>query len=307
MINPLVSVIIPMFNAEEYIKETLKSIFNQTYKNVEVIIVDDGSTDNSKDVVMKYFPEVKYIYENNSGGAAKPRNEGFKISKGELITFFGSDDIMVPNKIEMQVEVLYRFPNVKATFVDYKNFGGLKLSAGSHFATCEQLKREFEEQGSEVVVLSPDKSYKILLSENYASVGLLRREVWEKIGPFREELKQSQDFEFYYRVAKHFDIAIVNKLGFYRRIHSNNMSLNIERALKYKIMSREIIYQAEKERDLKKRLKRAISGYYLDLGYYYAGKNRTLSIQNSLESLRYKKMPTYGLIRNLVKAWMIQY
>src|SRR5262245_29043481 len=96
--EPLVSVIIPMFNAQAFIRETLDSILAQTYKNLEIIVVDDGSTDCSSQVVHNYKVPVFYYYQSNSGGCAVPRNTGIAHSSGELLCFVDADDILVPDR-----------------------------------------------------------------------------------------------------------------------------------------------------------------------------------------------------------------
>lgn len=103
----LVSVIIPVYNADEFIKSTLDSVFNQTYKNIEVIVVDDCSTDNTSSVVntiAEHYPQLKYYkLDKNFGGPAGPRNYGLRKAKGEFIAFLDSDDIWHYKKLEIQI------------------------------------------------------------------------------------------------------------------------------------------------------------------------------------------------------------
>ena len=106
MHNPLISIIIPTFNRAHYIQETLDSILNQTYINWECIIIDDGSEDNTQEVLAKYLKkDVRFQFhirpENRPKGANSCRNYGFELSKGDLIKWFDSDDIMLPNHIEI--------------------------------------------------------------------------------------------------------------------------------------------------------------------------------------------------------------
>lgn len=102
----LVSVIVPMYNSASYIGKTIESILNQTYRNIELIIVDDGSTDKSKEVVSNYVStdeRVKYIYQPNEG-APSARNRGLKMSKGDYVIFFDADDIMLPKSISLFIK-----------------------------------------------------------------------------------------------------------------------------------------------------------------------------------------------------------
>lgn len=122
MSNPLVSIIIPAFNAEKYIKETIKSALSQTYKNIEVIIVDDGSKDKTKNIVQSIQdPRLNYFYQNNKGQSAA-RNAGIKIAKGEYIAFLDADDLFLPKKIEKQVNFLEDNPDCGVCYCKIYHF-----------------------------------------------------------------------------------------------------------------------------------------------------------------------------------------
>lgn len=104
-LSPLVSVIVPCFNAEKWVGNAIDSVLSQTYENIEIIVVNDGSTDNSRKVIERYTPRVRTIEQSNKGGNAA-RNAGFVLSKGDYIQFLDADDILAPNKIEEQVDKL---------------------------------------------------------------------------------------------------------------------------------------------------------------------------------------------------------
>ena len=106
MKNSFISVIVPTYNRADLISETIESILNQTYKYFELIIVDDGSTDNTEEVIRKFKDSrIKYIKTDNWGGPARPRNTGIKKTKGEYIAFCDDDDIWLPKKLEKQIRV----------------------------------------------------------------------------------------------------------------------------------------------------------------------------------------------------------
>ena len=105
-IKDLVSVVTPVHNAEKYIETTLKSILNQTYKNLEVILVDDASKDSSREIIKKYEKidsRVRPILLDNNVGVANARNEGIKNARGQYIAFLDSDDIWLEEKLEEQI------------------------------------------------------------------------------------------------------------------------------------------------------------------------------------------------------------
>lgn len=104
--EPLVSIIIDNYNYGDFIKDAIESALNQTYQNVEVIVVDDGSTDNSREIISKYLKvgRIKAIFKGN-GGQASAMNAGFQICNGDLVMFLDSDDVLKPNAIETAVKV----------------------------------------------------------------------------------------------------------------------------------------------------------------------------------------------------------
>ncbi|MDF4756482.1 glycosyltransferase family A protein, partial [Vibrio parahaemolyticus] len=120
----LVSVIVPLYNAEKYIEETMESILNQTYKNIEIVIVDDGSKDQSSSIVKnlkkKYPEQIKYILQENQG-VSVARNTGIENASGEYISFLDSDDLWHPTKIEKQIESMHK-NNMNACYCGYMNF-----------------------------------------------------------------------------------------------------------------------------------------------------------------------------------------
>ena len=103
--NPLVSIVIPVYNGANYVSEAIESALKQTYKNIEVIVVNDGSTDNTEKIVKKYGDKIRYFYKEN-GGVASALNFGIKNMKGEYFSWLSHDDVYYPNKIERQIEEL---------------------------------------------------------------------------------------------------------------------------------------------------------------------------------------------------------
>jgi glycosyltransferase involved in cell wall biosynthesis len=117
---PLVSIIIPTYNNVHTIYHTLESCFNQTYTNIEIIVIDDGSTDDTKTILEPYIQkkQITYIYKIN-GRAASARNVGLAYAKGEFIQFLDADDILLPEKISIQIEYLLRYSDISGVYCDY--------------------------------------------------------------------------------------------------------------------------------------------------------------------------------------------
>src|SRR5690554_1707962 len=97
----MISVILPVYNAGNFLKETIASILGQTEKNIELIIINDGSTDNSEEIILGFDDErIRYVKHDENKGVASAFNEGLKLANGDFITFHGADDVSLPNRFE---------------------------------------------------------------------------------------------------------------------------------------------------------------------------------------------------------------
>jgi glycosyltransferase involved in cell wall biosynthesis len=186
---PLVSIILPTYNREKYIKRAIESTLSQTYKNIELIIIDDGSTDKTKDVIQPYLVDqrVHYIYQQNKGASAA-RNNGIKVSKGKYIAVLDSDDFWCDRKkLEKQVKFLEEHPN-------YILVGGGMI--------------RINKQGKELVrhlLPETDKEIrKLILFDNLFahSTVVFRKVAWELAGGYDEELSFSEDWDLWLRFGK---------------------------------------------------------------------------------------------------------
>ena len=186
MSRPLVSIIIPNYNKAPYIRESIESALNQTYKNIEVIVVDDGSTDKSRKIIKSFGKKIKaYFLPHKNANVA--RNFGFKKSKGEYIQFLDSDDIILPEKIEKQVELLE------------------KTGADMALCYCEWHPAITHNKGFFIPLPNKLKNreyFRWLLKDgNPCMAPLYRRKLlWNKI-KWDESLQLGQDIDFHFRVA----------------------------------------------------------------------------------------------------------
>jgi len=117
----MISVIIPVFNRSHYIGECLQSVFAQTTTDYEVVLVDDGSTDNLKGALKPYDGKIRYFYKEN-GGAASARNLGIKKCQGDLVAWLDSDDKWFPYKLELETEILKKIPDIGFVYSDFSCF-----------------------------------------------------------------------------------------------------------------------------------------------------------------------------------------
>lgn len=188
LLKPLFSVIIPTYNREERLNICLDSLVNQTYKNFEVIVCDDGSEDNTKEVIELFKDKLslKYMWEKNWGGPARPRNNGIKIAHGEWICFLDSDDWWYPNKLQECLKYLPYYDFIYHDMHIYTAKGKQKwhVSQGRHLSKVPYEDLILNGNGisnSTVVVRKSilDKTGKI--SEDYNLIAVEDYDYWIKI------------------------------------------------------------------------------------------------------------------------------
>ncbi|WP_210465972.1 glycosyltransferase family 2 protein [Rufibacter roseolus] len=206
---PLVSVVIPCFNHGKYLQEAVESIWRQGYPATEIIVVDDGSVDNTRQVA-EALPGVIYVYQENQG-LSSARNTGIRHSHGEFLVFLDADDWLLPGALEMNVRLLKQ---------DHK----LAFVSGGH-------DKVFEEEGitKEEVTQVTANHYLHLLQGNYIGMHatvMYRRWVFEEM-TYDTSLKRCEDYDLYLRIArKHPVLHHTGKIAAYR-LHTTNMSGNI--------------------------------------------------------------------------------
>lgn len=121
MVHPLVSVIIPFYNNVTWLEEAVDSVYAQTYDNYEIIVVNDGSKENTDEFIKKY-PQIRYFYQNNNG-AGSARNKGLSVAEGKYIAFLDSDDLWLPEKLDRQVSYMEKHPEITWAHCSYQTFG----------------------------------------------------------------------------------------------------------------------------------------------------------------------------------------
>lgn len=192
----LISVIVPTYNRDHYLPDLIESVFQQVYRPIELLIVDDGSTDNTERLIRKqrsqYTSETKcklrYLYQENQG-AQVARNRGLIESNGEFIQFLDSDDILHPQKFSIQTEALRRSPEASFVSSQYKQFQDGKLPPMKEYDPKEELSSaEHYQTRSPTDVAHPESL-------------LYRRRTCSKIGPWDEQLERWQDWEYSFRIA----------------------------------------------------------------------------------------------------------
>lgn len=186
-----VSVIIPAYNAAEYIGETLDSVFAQTFKDYEVIVINDGSPDTEEleKALERYAPKLRYLKQENRGAAAA-RNTGIRAASGELVAFLDADDTWKPNFLEKQIALLKR-SNVDFVYADALLCGDSPLS-GRTFMQVQPSRGE----------VTPESLLAVNVTVLTSTV-VARKQPIIEVGLFNESIKRGHDFELWLRLAKH--------------------------------------------------------------------------------------------------------
>ena len=224
MSNPLVSIIIPTFNSEQYIADALESVFVQTYRPIEVIVVDDGSTDKTQLVLKTFKNSIDYYYQGNKGPSAS-RNTGIKVAKGKYIAFLDSDDLWIKSKLEQQIEMMEGYPDVGLLSGDMQRFSGKQVNVSSMFNKYGFDRKFFEDE-----FYVKDAYRKIYTQGNYIPTGtvMLRKNCLEKVGYFDENFRHSEDLDLWLRVSLHFRLAYSKEIWLQRRDHEINLTGDTE-------------------------------------------------------------------------------
>lgn len=209
--NNLVSVIIPNYNGFEYIRECLESVFEQDYKNLEIIVVDDGSKDSSLEVLSSFSGRIKIITQPNLGSSAA-RNAGILASSGDLLAFLDSDDYWLPTKISKQVA------EMEATSSDLIYCHGEEFGINGETAIH---KAKFQGFCYDQYKRSPAKS----IVELGCSTALIKKSLLAKTGLFDADFRgPAEDWDFFRRYCREARIGYCDEVLVMYRRHSNNLS-----------------------------------------------------------------------------------
>jgi glycosyltransferase involved in cell wall biosynthesis len=202
--SPRVSVVIPLFNSQRYVGQAIESVLGQTCPPSQLIVVDDGSTDNSRSIVQRYLPRVEYVWQPNSGvGAA--RNRGVSLCRGELLAFLDDDDRWLPNKLAQQLRALAEDPTRDMVSGLVRQF----------------VSPDIEAAAAKRVRVPPEAMPAVL-----PGAMLIRKEAFLRVGFFREDCRLGETVDWWCRAiesgVKGFTIA---EVVLERRVHDENAGI----------------------------------------------------------------------------------
>lgn len=219
--HPLVSVIMPAYNARPFIEEAIRSVLTQDYPNIELVVIDDGSSDGTPELAEQYGHRVKVLRQRNAGPAAA-RNRGIAEASGEFIAFLDADDVWLPGKVALQVQYLQDHPDVGVVFGAFVRWhcqpdGSFSAPLSATNTAC----KEFE--------LVPEHSgwvYTALLFDNVIHIitAMIRRTVVEEVGNMNESLSTGEDYDFWLRVSQEFRADKLTRTLAYYRMHAASIT-----------------------------------------------------------------------------------
>lgn len=207
---PLVSVIIPTYNRRDFLKEAIRSVLEQSFRDFELIVVDDGSKDGTHEMIQREFSGLlTYLYQENQG-VSRARNRGLQVAQGEFVAFLDSDDLWLPRKLERQVAFMQSNPDAQICYTDEIWIRrGVRVNpkkkhakySGWIYPRCLPL-----------CIISP-------------SSALMRRELLEQVGGFDEEMPVCEDYDLWLRISARYPVHFLpEKLIVKRGGHQDQLS-----------------------------------------------------------------------------------
>jgi glycosyltransferase involved in cell wall biosynthesis len=272
--NFKVSIIIPVFNAEKYVDETIKSVLFQSYNNIEVIVVDDGSTDKSIDIIREFNSNKIKIFSQENSGGCRARNLGFEKSTGDLILYLDADDLISEEYIEEKVNC----------FIENDLFIVVTSELRRFQNDIDKWKR-LSERVSKDYSNGIDLIYEMAKFQQpfQVSAWMISRKLQEKSGNWNEKLLRNQDGELFIRILLNCSKVVYCKgICSYYRLTTNSLSNTITRQSFFSLIESIDLYKSNVLRKIdNKKIRKAIIRYYLSI--LLINKNRNPEIEYEIK------------------------
>lgn len=220
--TPFVSIIIPIYNGSNYMREAIDSALAQTYKNIEIIVVNDGSTDSTEQIAKSYGDKIRY-YKKENGGVATALNLAIKKSKGEYISWLSHDDMYYSDKIEKQIKKLSKLnKKERINTIVYSNYA--LINEESEITS----KQSFEKIHNKEKLNYP--AYPILKGLIHGCTLLIPRKCFNEVGFFDEKLKITQDYDLWFKMFPKYKLLFMPNLFVKSRWHREQGSKKIDKS-----------------------------------------------------------------------------
>ena len=298
-----VSIIIPAYNMAHYICEAIDSVLLQTYRDYEIIVVDDGSKDNTREVLRKYTEKIVYVYQENTG-INPARMRGLKEAKGKYIALIDADDKWLPDKLQEQVEFMEGFQEIDLVFSDFYNFNEM----GTFEQTFLTNNKPFMKLLTNSISGKP--IYWKLFDRNFLyeylvgnfilpSTLVIRRDIclrfnmWEK-----NDFVPRETYEFFVRSLHQLKIGFIDRPLVHRRVHDSSITFSNAEKYYEKTIA---IYQRAKnypwmDQKCRRFLEEELENTYFRLGKYYSLRGNFVEARNVLRRSIKKHFRPYSII-----------
>lgn len=268
-----ISAVIPTFNSAEYLSNAIKSILDQTNTVDEIIVVDDGSNDGTKNVVSQFGKRVIYIYQENSGPSAA-RNIGIHTAKNDWIAFLDADDQWVSDKIEKQIKMLSQNPDTVLFAGDMREVDPHLNILTPSVLEKHNLRSYFHSKS----VFTSFEATSLLLNKNFIPTGtvLVRKDILRSLGGFNTAIRYGEDLELWLKISMLYSIACSPDIMMLRTKHDKNATLFTENMLKdlvHVMISINQWMNNSADVKVKTNINYYISNAWENLGYYYFSNN----------------------------------
>jgi len=294
MVQPKVSVVITCYNYGQYVESALQSVFSQTFQDFEIILINDGSTDDSEEKIHPFLsdPRLKYIKQNNSG-QANAKNRGIKQAKGQFIAFLDADDLWEKTKLEKQLP-LFSHDKIGVVYsrAKYINKDGMPLHT--------TIKGKYLQPRSGNVT-------NFLFFDNFIpfSSSIIRRQCLKTFNGFNESLEMGIDWNLWLKISTQYAFKFINEpLLIYRVGHPGQMSKKAEKRHSCSDQTMKQFIHQYPEMVSPDIIRRALSYTYCNRGRYFSGKDLSLANQYYTMALRqspFEARAYIGLIKNFLK------
>ncbi len=255
---PKVTVVIPVYNGERFLGESIASVLAQSFHDYEILCVDDGSTDGSATLLKQYGERIRVVRQENAGQSAA-RNAGVKLARGQYIAFLDQDDLWYPSKIKSQVAILESEPDVVLVHCDFDriNERGDMLQQGAGLI----------ERAS---ALASSMGHLIGEALIFPSAMMIRKDVYERIGGFHHELQGFEDFDLIARLRQRGRFVMVEERGMAYRMHGGGFTraggIHIIRSREKFLRRMQTLYNSDRKRNVI--LQQMLADCYSDWGIH---------------------------------------
>jgi glycosyltransferase involved in cell wall biosynthesis len=270
---PKVSVIIASYNSAAYLPETIESVLNQTDQDYEIILIDDGSTDETDKVLEAYLPHIRLFTQENKGPAVA-RNVGIQMAKGDYLVFLDADDLLLPDKLKAQLEYLEKYPHVDIVYCDgyYSTFLPDGTKKRQLFTDIGYLQKDLGTPPQSLIILAVQNAFPL-------HAGMVKKKSVLEVDGFDVTLPALEDWDLWYRIAQtdtfgYLDLPLVE----YRQIPGGRSSSKP----RFKMAFDQLCRKIEASESFQDSAEKKCVGFLFLLGGYGAGVHEAPFSQNPL-------------------------